>query len=387
MRIDPRLDDFLEAQGLGRHRPETAKELNGRNANFLVVTTTDTPVFVKRIATGSRDAAERHAACVAFEELRREDPAIQRTLGTAPLLASDADLGFLAYVALPGSTSLAELGRQPKDDADADEGDAGTRDPEDFAEDLGRLLAAVHALDPAGVPPRAEAPRLPPIQPLDHLTWESYQNLTAPCLRIWNRLQNDPDAAGTLRALRADEAYAVEQHPVAIHGDVRLDQFLLDREGRLRLIDLEEFRLGDPARDVGSMVGEWLHRATLDLVGEQDAVAAVADLELTHDEVVANGAAALDRRRPVIQRFFEAYRTSCGPDAAWVDDPAFVDRVTRFAGWHMFDRLIAVAEHTSRVSALHWAAAGIGRQALLAPRAAAPALGLPDHSDQRKAAA
>lgn len=377
MRIDPRLDAFLEAAGLGRHRPETAKELNGRNANFLVVTTTDTPVFVKKIAMGSSDATERHAACTVFEELRRADETVRRSLGTAPLLAADAELGFLAYAALPGAKSLAEIARD--DDVDAQ--------PEDFAEDLGRILAAVHALDASGVPDRSEPPRLPPLGPLDHLSWESYQSLTAPCLRIWNRLQNDPVTAQAVRDLRADEAVAVALHPVAIHGDARLDQFLLDRDGRVRLIDLEEFRLGDPARDVGAIVGEWLHRATLDLVGERDDVAAVADLELTHEEVVANGAAALDRRRPVVERFFAAYRDAGGPTATWVDDPAFVDRVTRFAGWHMFDRLIAVAEHTSRVSALHWAAAGIGRQALLSPAAAAPALGLPDHSDLRKAVA
>lgn len=382
MRIDPRLDDFLESVGLGRHRPDTAKELNGRNANFLVVTTTDKPLFVKRITMEHSDAVERHAACVAFERLRRSNPAIRSSLGTVPLRAADAELGFLIYDALPGGKSLAELGRAS---LVAGEGEEGP-EPEEFAADLGRILAAVHRLDPEGVPPRADQPRLPPIAALDHLSWESYQSMSAPSLRIWNRLQNDAAAGDALRTLRSDEDEALAGGTaVPIHGDVRLDQFLLGEDARVRLIDLEEFRLGDAARDVGAMVGEWLHRATLELVGDRDDVAAVADLELTHDEVIANGAAALDRKRPVIDAFFTAYRTARASSDC--DDPHFVDRVTRFAGWHMFDRLIAVAEHSSRVSALHWAAAGIGRQTLLSPRAAAPALGLPSFDDDRKAAA
>ena len=376
MRIDPELDPFLTRHGLGTARPETAKHQNGRNANLLVVTTTGHALFVKRVNTRSHDAGERIAACRAFEELRRTDLGVRRTLGTAPLLACDPELGLLAYQAVTGATSLADLSAE---DPQAD----GALAP--HVSGMGRLLAAVHALDVERVPPRSGPPGMPPVDWLEELPWRMHQSATAPVLEVWRRLQGDPEVAAALRELRAEEDAAVAERPVAVHGDVRLDQLLVGHDGVLRLVDLEEFRRGDAARDVGAMVGEWLHRATLDIVEDhvsdpeagagpgERARAAVADLQLSHEEVVASGVAALERRRVVVERLWEAYVAAGGQH-----DPAFVERVTRFAGWHLFDRLIAVAEHTSRISAVHWAAAGIGRRALLDPRAAAPALGLPD---------
>ncbi len=45
---------------------------------------------------------------------------------------------------------------------------------------------------------------------------------------------------------------------------MRLDQFLLTDTAFYVPTTGEEFRLGDPARDVGAYVGEWLpHRAVL----------------------------------------------------------------------------------------------------------------------------
>lgn len=362
MRIDPRLNGFLEDHGLGRFRPETAKEKLGRNSNFLVVTTTGRALFVKRIHMGSGDAAERFRACTAFEDLRRDDSGLQAELQTVPLTAHDEELGFLAYEAVSGAKSLAELAAEEDDDS-----------MRSRAVELGTIVAALHRLDADRVPARAHEPHLPPTEWLNALPWRVYQNSSAPALQIWNRLQSDAEVAQALRQLRQDER---EAPTYAVHGDVRLDQFLVGDDEVLRLVDQEEFRRGDIARDVGAMVGEWLHRATLDLLGDRssdDAGAAVEDLELSHEEVVASGAVALDRRRPMVTAFWEAYRAAGGG----TDDPEFIDRVTRFAGWHMFDRLVAASENTSRISALHWGAAGIGRQALLNPRAAAPALGLP----------
>lgn len=368
MRIDPRIDGFLRTAGLGSVGPGTTKEQNGRNANFLLVTTTGRPLFVKQVRMSSPDAAERFGACVAFEALRRQTPALRATLGTAPLVTADPELGVLAYEAVLGAASLAEIAR----DSRADNG-GHDRAVAHHATALGRVLAAVHTLDIEGVPERGGPPPMPPVALLEALPWHLYASASAPLLQVWHRLQQDAEVGEALRLLRADEAAAP---PAAIHGDVRLDQFLVGHDGVLRLIDLEEFRRGDIARDLGAMIGEWLHRATLDIVAEHvpdQTGAAVADLELSHDDVLAAGAAALEGRRPVITTFWESYRAAGGGS----DDPDLIERVTRFAGWHLFDRLIAVAETTARISAVHWAGAGVGRQALLHPRDAAPALGLP----------
>ncbi|WP_122818054.1 class V lanthionine synthetase subunit LxmK [Nocardioides pantholopis] len=365
MRIDPRLDGFLEQHGLGRLRPETAKEQLGRNSNFLVVTTTGRQLFVKRIRMRGGDSLERFRACAAFDALRCSDAEVREQLRTAPLVAADEELGFLAYEAVPGAESLALLA-----------GDQENRIAEEHGAELGSILAAVHRLSADRVPERENEPVMPPVAWLDVLPWPVYQGSSAPALQIWHRLQSDTEVRSALARLRADEKAARQ---CAVHGDVRLDQFLVGSDGVLRLVDLEEFRRGDAARDVGAMVGEWLHRATLDLLGDRDTdpAAALGEVDLDHEDVVASGVAALERRRPAVTRFWNAYRAAGGGS----DDPAFLDRVTRFAGWHMFDRLIAAAENASRISALHWGAAGIGRQALLHPRAAAPALGLPATTD------
>lgn len=360
MRIDPGADAFLRQHRLGAIRQDTVKEQNGRNNNFLVVTDLDNPVFVKRIRPGNTDAAERFAACVAFDDLCRADSNMADTLGTAPLLASDAETGFLAYRAVTGAKSVSELL------VDADREQALT-----WADGCGGLLAAVHQLDPSGVPDRSTEPPLPPIDWLTALPWGVYSRSSAPALQVWHRLQHDDAAREALVRLRADERAATGRSP--IHGDARLDQLLVGKDGVLRLIDMEEFRLGDSARDVGAMVGEWLHRATLELVRSDETEAAVLELELSHEEVLRRGVAALESWRPVISRFWNSYRAH----GAGNDDPEYIGRVTRFAGWHLFDRLIAAAESTSRLSALQWGAAGIGRQALLNPLEAAGALGLP----------
>lgn len=375
MRIDPELDDFLVRHDLGRARPDTAKHLNGRNANLLVVTTTGRALFVKRISAGAAGAAERIAACEAFERLRLGEARVAETLGAVRLLATDAATGFLAYEAVTGATSLADISRE---DPDAT-GDLAPHLPR-----LGEVLAAVHGLDAAAVPTRSAPPGMPPTDWLEEMPWRIHQNAPAPVLEVWHRLQHDAEVGAALRRLRAAEAAAVARRPVPVHGDFRLDQMLVGSDGVLRLIDLEEFRPGDAARDVGAMVGEWLHRAALDIVEEHAegsaetssagdrARSAMADLQLTHDEVIASGVAALERKRGVIADFWAAYVAAGGRE-----DRDFVARCVQFAGWHLFDRLIAVAEHTSRISAVHWAAAGIGRQALIDPLAAAPAVGLP----------
>lgn len=358
MRIDPEADDFLKANGLGGVRADTVKEQNGRNNNFLVVTDRDRAVFVKRIAQRSESDKERFRACVSFAALDH-DTEENEALATVPLLAAEEETGFLAYEAVHRAKSLAEAVPE------ADESEVLN-----WAAECGRLLAIVHRMDPATVPERSSEPPLPPVDWLTALPFGVYAQASAPALEVWHKLQNDPAVREALVRLRRDER---EASACPIHGDLRLDQVLVEPNGALRLIDLEEFRVGDSARDVGAMAGEWLHRATLELVKPEVVGTTVVEPELTHDEVLRRGARSLERWRPALEKFWQSYRAHGGGS----DDREYVVRVTRFAGWHLYDRLVAGTEMTSRLSALQWAAAGIGRQALLNPEAAAPALGLP----------
>lgn len=356
MRLDEELDDFLTARGLRRDAgPDAPRLQHGRNQNWLVTTCTGRDVFVKKVATGSPQARARLEACVLFDDVLGTNPAVAQLIRTPRIIAVDTDRGFLVLEAVAEARDAAHA--VSDDDL-----------PEDFPADAGRTLAALHALDVATGPISSEPHHMPPVEWLAALPWHLYANASAPQLEVWRRLQGDAELRTALVALRTAEACAPLR---PLHGDVRLDQFLVTPDGSSQLVDFEEFRLGDAARDVGAFVGEWLHRAVLDLNRDDEDSGA----ELDHEEVLARGARSLARRQPLISAFWQAYTTVAAAGGRTLDS-GFADRAAAFAGWHLLDRLIAAAENRSRLSAFEWAGAGIGRQALLQPRNTAIVLGL-----------
>lgn len=356
MRIDDELDEFLTARGLRRCTgPDTSRPQHGRNQNWLVTTDDGREVFVKKVPTGSPQTRARLEACVLFDDVLGTNPAVAELVRTPRIIAVDTDRGFLVLEAVADARDAAHA--VTEDDL-----------PGEFPAEAGRTLAALHALDVATGPISTEPHHMPPVDWLTALPWHLYANASAPQLEVWHRLQGDAELRTALVALRAAEACAPLR---PIHGDVRLDQFLLTPGGTSQLVDFEEFRLGDPARDVGAFVGEWLHRAVLDLNRDE----ADTGAELDHEEVLARGARALARRQPVITAFWQAYSAIAVAGGRSLDT-GFASRAAAFAGWHLLDRLIAAAENRSRLSAFEWAGAGIGRQALLQPENTATVLGL-----------
>jgi hypothetical protein len=135
------------------------------------------------------------------------------------------------------------------------------------------------------------------------------------------------------------------------------------------ICDWEEFRLADAARDLGSFAGEWLHRAVRGLAG-YGGNAAVSET-VSHEEIVRRMADGIAAVRPRVVAFCSGYR-----QARPTVDPGLHARAAGFAGWHLFDRMLASARRSSRLGALERAAAGIGRSVLLAPADYAATLGL-----------
>ncbi len=195
---------------------------------------------------------------------------------------------------------------------------------------VSRTLAALHRLPyraedfPSRTPTRTRRSRT-----CGRCRWSSTRTRPAPSCRRGDAAARRRAAAGT-GAAPGGRGRVVR---VPVHGDLRLDQFLLG-DTTLHLNDWEEFRLGDPARDVGAYAGEWLHRAVLRIPAQEtdDAFSAV----LTHEEVVARGSEELTRVLPLISAFHRGYREGGGPE-----DDGLVVRATSYAGWHLIDRLIA----------------------------------------------
>jgi hypothetical protein len=347
-----RLGAALGALGLPAAAAAGARSRVGRNENWVVVLPDGTQVFVKVYAHLGLDGAARFGRAALLERRYGPDEPVRRPR----CLAIAEEPMAMAFEHLDAVRSGAEL-------AAAGEFDTAT------AYWVGTQLAALHGARLPGLdhtPPRRPAP-----DSLHALTVQDVLRFSAGEIQAWRLLQSDPGLIDGLTRLRALEA---AHPPVPVHGDLRLDQILV-AGGRPHLNDWEDLRAADPARDLGTFAGEWLHRAALALLpGPAARVAGEpepADLAGSHREILARGARELAARRPYVEALLAGYRDRGAPY-----DPDTAERAAMFAGWHLIDRLLAGASERARLGALERAAAGIGRSAVLDPAAAVPALGL-----------
>jgi aminoglycoside phosphotransferase (APT) family kinase protein len=209
----------------------------------------------------------------------------------------------------------------------------------EHAREAGRVIGALHSIEPAqarfaGVD--RTAPQRPELDLLEALTVTAYLAASAAQLEVWALLQRDPPVVGALRRLRAQERDAPRR---LVHGDLRPDQFLVHRH-RLYLTDWEYFRIADPARDIGNMIGSWLYQAAR----------------------AGGDKSAFDRARHLVRAFWQGY-LSRPTDI----DTDLVARATAFAGWHQYDMSTALAARRSQLPTTALVATGIGRRLLLEP--------------------
>lgn len=354
--LAPEVDRFIDSLGFGPLDPSTAADPLGRNDIWSGWTERGRHVFVKRIA-GGIGGRPRFQRSVDFEEFADATGLFAPRRGR--LIGSDAEHRLLAFDHVQARTGAHLMIEEAFDEA--------------LARTAGTLVGRLHATAvPVGLDLDRTQGLFPPVQFLHGLPSGSFEASSAGELAAWRLLQQDPDLVRALTRLRSDER-AVDAVPS--HGDLRVDQFLVTGEdhddvGSLHLTDWEEFRLADPARDVGAFAGEWLFRGVLDIVTDRGD-AAFVDVEFTHEVVLERGAEKLQRLLPLVRSFWAGYRVERP-----VVDPGLSTRATAFAGWHLIDRLIAGAARTARLSGIERAAAGIGRNALLAPERFADVLGL-----------
>lgn len=338
------VDEVTDRLGLGRMVGDTQRYL-GRNANVSGTTASGRRVFVKRVREESHD---RFARALEFERRAGESPA------RPTLLGHDATHGILVYEFVPDATGMGAIARQ---------GDMTGA----LARAIGEQVGYLHGVDATSVATAAH--HLPSLRYFGELPLEVFLGMTAGELELVRLLQSDIELADAVRAIKAAEdagAYDLAY----IHADLRLDQ-LLWADGRVLLGDFEDARAGDPARDLGSMIGDLLYLALLTIPRR---AAEASGPNAGHDAIMAAGADAVDEVVPMIHAFVEGYEHTRGPLAVPV-----VTRSLRFAGWHMFDRLFATAESTFRLDGAAKAAAGIGRGLIVAPERFSELVGaLPD---------
>ncbi|PRY11500.1 class V lanthionine synthetase subunit LxmK [Kineococcus rhizosphaerae] len=342
----PAVDRLLRGLGLGGFEEDSVTSVLGRNDNWSGRTDRGRRVFVKRLLDADRDRrlerslhVERHAGS---------------GLRTPRLLGADPAEALAAFEFLPDARTGAELAL---DEEMTDE----------RCREAGALVAVLHSLPVGGFD---DSPHpLPPVQGLEALSLAHWTVASQAELQMWGLLQRDAELVTALHALRSREPAGPGRTPV--HGDLRLDQFLLSGD-RLHLSDFEETRAGDPARDLGAFAGEWLFLAAAAIP-----VTLAGDLPLgraaDHAQVVATGTREVAARRPRVAAFCRGY-LDVRPRA--LEDAGLLERATAFAGWHMLDRMLAAAAKANRLSPVTRAAAGIGRGLLISPAEFTSTLGL-----------
>lgn len=354
LRLDanPVVERFLAGLGFGVFDRSGLTAPYGRNDVWAGPTSTGDQVFVKRLQGRTPDVVARMRRLHLFEEVFRAQPG--RPFEVPEYLGRDLEHGLVAYRLVAGATGGAgEMMDETFDDA--------------MARQAGEAVAALHAMViPDDVHLDGSLPDLPSLDLVNGLPLAVYENVSHGELEAWRLRRNDLPLVRALAVLRQREVLATR---VPAHCDLRVDQ-LLFVDGRLVLTDWEEFRLADPARDVGSFAGEWLYRSVLDIVTPRGGVGPDV-VGLDHHAVLRLGAAKLQRLRPRIENFWSGYRSVAGPV-----NGDFVARATAFAGWHMLDRLLAGSADRGLLSGIERAAAGIGRNILLNPERFASAIGL-----------
>ncbi|MDH6121987.1 class V lanthionine synthetase subunit LxmK [Kitasatospora sp. GAS204B] len=352
----PEVDALLRRLGHGPFDRDRVRTAPGRNLAWLGPTESGGEVFVKRLVGAPADVAARLARLLAFEAFADRVDAAE--LRRPRLLGCDEPARLVAFGYLDEPRSGAQLMVEESFD-------------DELAFAAGQAIGALHAAapDPAERLDRSRLP-LPSLELLRGIPEKLFDTISFGQISAWSLFQNDPRLAEGIAALLAAENAAPR---VPTHGDLRLDQFLVSG-GELYVTDWEEFRLADPARDVGSFAGEWLYRSVLDIVTTRGDAApgstAFVDFELDHETVLRRGVEKLARLRPRTVAFWRGYR-AVRPEV----DPGLAERATAFAGWHTLDRLMASATRTARLSGIERAAAGVGRAALLEPAKFAATLG------------
>lgn len=341
---------LLERLGRGTVTAIAPAPFAGRNGTWSMTVDGASKIFVKRISSLAA-GPQSFARAIAFADFAERSP--EHAPASPRLLGIDPEHSLLVFEHCPG-TSLAHLLVQE-------------HIPESFSVEAGRLLGRLHSGPTLGL-----VPITPPSPPVEMLAlgvpYTRYLSFTIAEMALWSELQRDEELIAAAAGLR-DEERRNRRSPV--HGDLRLDQFHVDGE-RLLLLDWDEFGLGDPARDLGMLAGEWIYRAVLDAVTTREGASA-PPIRFDEESATERIAERMTALVPRIRRMWLSYLRHS--PAAVHDDDRLALRATAHLGWHLVDRTIARAPMVSRLPGIERAAAGIGRKALLAPGEYSHALG------------
>lgn len=231
-------------------------------------------------------------------------------------------------------------------------------------ENVARALVEFHLIpvtDPSTLD--QSLPEFPPrglaVMSLDYL-----DNSTMGELDLWRLVQADAALQEALTNLQKESTFSTP-----IHGDFRPDQILISDHG-ISIIDWEEFRFGEPARDLGTFLGEIFFHGMRTLASGLPS----SDESPTEEDIVVRGEELLTTVRPFISAFWTAYQNhgteivkERGKHSHLSTNQLreLATRTVGYMGWHLFDRSLVASAVAGRLSAHDRALNGIGRNLII----------------------
>ena len=203
-----------------------------------------------------------------------------------PVVGWDPAAGVLILEMAPGARDLAEH-------------HARGRFSRLLAGQAGRALASLHEIGPEvgkDLPGRVDPTRIVRVHQPD---LEELHGMSAAAIEFISIIQSSDELCAALDELRASwKAGSI------IHGDVRWDNCVAlrgpdqDHWTRLQLIDWELAAPGDPALDIGALIGDYLHGwlQSIPIVDARDP-----------GRLLKHAAMPLRRIRPALRAFWKAY--------------------------------------------------------------------------------
>jgi aminoglycoside phosphotransferase (APT) family kinase protein len=301
--------DFLLAKGLLPAETVVDGDLaiydaSRRNRNFKVMSGSG-PSFLVKQGVGAEGRATLANEAGVYQALAAGAGRVGRYLPT--LHAHDPDHGMLVLELIASARSLAEH-------------QSRGRFSTSVAANVGRALGSLHG-ESAGVPEAERPYATAPFALTVHRPAVSWlRDLSAANLELIKLIQNAPDVTGMLEELRGE--WRAE---CIVHNDYKADNCMVVRgaDGRgkgVRLIDWEAGGWGDPAWDAGSVLGDYLSSwlSSIPITG--------SDPPERWPELARF---PLERMRPALRSFWDAYPRAAGLDATAAD--RMLVRATRYS--------------------------------------------------------
>jgi len=285
--------DGLDVRAVGRNVATWAIDIHGANGVSLLVKDAGGVATRGRHATLAAEAR-------ALMRLHAE-PTLGASLPT--VVAWDADAGLLALERWPDAETLREYLARTR------------RQSVRHALHLGRALRLLHAL-PVRFEDAWSVAAAPWVLSLHEPTLAWFRTSSAGNFALLELLQTFPALGAELASLRA------EWRPTAItHGDLKWDNVVVrsrrdDNGTSLWIVDWVSAAVGEPAWDVGAVLGEYL------LAWLRSIPSGVARESPAHDQA----GVPLVVVQAALRAFWSGYSQAGEPDAA------YRERAVRYAG-------------------------------------------------------